>query len=408
MTSPVRVLHIIDQLAGGGSERLLWDAVRLAPADCVRQQVAPLMLDRGDFVYAERMAASGAYRHPFVSAVTRRLDWPAEQLATMPQEARSRRSLALIWRMACFARAAVVLPAKVATFWPHVIHAHTMHSLLAALLLKKAFRLPLIHSVPCLITQMYDIGQGWLVDVYRERHNEIDLFLTGASVDELRGLGIPERKIRPISGGVDVAAVTRTAAQRERHRMAVRAEIAADPCARVLLSVGRFQRSKGHRYAVEALPAILDAHPDVHWVVLGAGEEHRALADRARELGVEGRAHFLGFRADPLPYYAAADVYLRTAIYEAENLSSYQAMASALPVIGFDTDCATELITAVGHGVLVPSKDAAALAAGTIELLSSVDRGRSLGERGALYARDHLDISLTIASFVDAYAAVRR
>ena len=408
MTSdPIRVLHIIDQLADGGAQQLVWDLVRFADRGAVQQQVVSIMLDRGDFVYAHRMAEAGVYRHPLFSLVARRVQRPIRQMNGLPRQSLSRRSVGLIWRMACFTRAALSLPAKVAAFRPHLIHAHTMHSLVAALMLKKLFRLPLVHSVPCLISQMHDIDTGWLAEIYRDRNEDIDVFLTGASVEELRGLGVPEQKIRPIRGGIDVSAVAAATARREEHAAAVRAEIGAPPTAPVLLSVGRLHRSKGHDYALEAMPAILLACPDAHWIVLGVGEEHGALAARAEQLGIAERVHLLGFRDDPLPYYAAADVYFRTPVLEAENLCSYQAMAAALPVVGFDTGCETELIPTVGHGILVPNRDAAALAARTIEILSSPGRGRGIGEQGVAYAAQYLDTAPTIRACVDAYRVSR-
>ena len=43
--------------------------------------------------------------------------------------------------------------------------------------------------------------------------------------------------------------------------------------------------------------------------------------------GLEKNVHALGFMSDPLPYYAAGNIYLRTNLFESENLSSYVAMA---------------------------------------------------------------------------------
>src|SRR5439155_17929865 len=60
-SSPVRVLHIIGSLGGGGSERLLWDAVRRSNPARVRHRVVTVYPDNGRFVYAARLAALGAH-----------------------------------------------------------------------------------------------------------------------------------------------------------------------------------------------------------------------------------------------------------------------------------------------------------------------------------------------------------
>jgi len=103
------------------------------------------------------------------------------------------------------------------------------------------------------------------------------------------------------------------------------------------------------------------------------------------------------------PYYAAADVYLRTGIYEGENISSYYAMAMGLPVVGFETGLETELISTLGHGLLVPVGDAGELSDGIARVLCLRDRGREMGERGAAYARLHLDIRETVDWYSEAY-----
>lgn len=406
MTTPVRVLHIIDDLLGGGSQKLLWDLVRFADPAEVQQQVVSLTIDRGQFVYAERLAAAGVYRPTLLATMARRTLQPIQSMTAGLKPSLKRHLRTLIWKVR-FMWAAVGLSVKVAAFRPHVIHAHQMRALPVALMLKKVFRRPVIYVVPCLLSQMNDEGTGWLADTCRERHDEIDLFFTGSSVGELRGLGIPEHKIRPIEGGVDVPPVVSATARGDENRRAVRVEIGAKPDCALILSVGRLHRSKGHDYALEAMPAVFQAIPDAHWVVLGVGEAQTALATRVRTLGVASRVHLLGFREDPLPYYAAADVFLRTNIFEGENGSSYLAMAAALPVVGFDTGRENELIPTAGHGFLVPNRNSGALAARTIEILSSPGKGRVLGERGASYAREHLDTAPALQIFFDAYRSLR-
>jgi glycosyltransferase involved in cell wall biosynthesis len=263
-----------------------------------------------------------------------------------------------------------------------------------------------MHTVPALFAQLEEIGTGWLPRLYRRRHRDIALFFTGASRTELQSVGVPAEKVRWIDGVVDVAAIEEVMAQREKHRTDVRREISAEPNVPIALSVGRLHPSKGHRHALRAMPKLLERHPDLHWIVLGAGVEMASLRDEARALGLADRAHFLGFREDPIPYYGAADIYLRTPVYEAENLCSYQAMAAAIPVVGFDTGVDTEQLSNVGHGALVVNQNSEALARAGAEILSMPDRGRSLGARGLEYARRHLDIRRTIADYSAAYVSL--
>src|SRR5215217_6006612 len=65
-TRPVRVLHIIDTLGGGGSERLVWDIVRLSDPTRVEHRVVTIFPDGYlvPFVYAQPLRELGAYGKP--------------------------------------------------------------------------------------------------------------------------------------------------------------------------------------------------------------------------------------------------------------------------------------------------------------------------------------------------------
>src|SRR5215213_2104908 len=65
-TRPLRVLHIIDTLGGGGSERLVWDIVRLSDPARVEHRVVTIFRDGYlvPFVYAQPLRELGAYGKP--------------------------------------------------------------------------------------------------------------------------------------------------------------------------------------------------------------------------------------------------------------------------------------------------------------------------------------------------------
>ena len=405
-TSPIRVLHLIDGLGGGGSERWIWDIVRLSDARRVRHFVVTMYPDTGGFVYATRLRAVGAYgnrpKSPVLPGIARYFRQRENTLLLYPL----RKLQSLTWHFGRQASAFIDVARALAQFRPHVIHVHTFHGFSPGVFLKSLLHLPLVHTVPALFTQMREAGFGWMPRRYAWFHRKVDRFVTGASVSDLHGIGIPPSKIVPIQGVVEVEAVLAIAANRELYYRTVREELKIAPDSLILLSVGRLHPSKGHEYALEALPKVRARFSQVEWLVLGEGGQRDVLVQRARELGVQAHVHLMGFHDAPLRYYAAADVYLRTPIYEAENLSSYHAMAIGLPVVGFNTRCETELLEKVGHGILVPKGDSAKLAEEIIEILSLSDKGQKIGRRGAEYAQKYLDIHQTISSYMDIYQAL--
>jgi glycosyltransferase involved in cell wall biosynthesis len=293
-------------------------------------------------------------------------------------------------------------------FRPDVVHGHTFHGFGLGVFLKLMFRCPFVFTVSALFSQLEDAKADYLPEQFKQFHSGVDRFFTGYP-EELLNIGVPAEKIVPLNVVVDLEEIRVVQAERDRHRAEVRKSAGIPENALVALSVGRLHPSKGHQYALEALAFLVTRFPDLHWILIGkASEEERAVVQaRAIELGVDERVHILGFVEEPLPFYAAADIYLRTGIFEGDNLSSCQAMAMSLPVVGFETGTASELISTVGHGILVPPKDAAALSAAVQQILSLPDRGRPMGELAAGYCRTHLDIQRLVSMLTAVYADLR-
>ena len=91
----------------------------------------------------------------------------------------------------------------------------------------------------------------------------------------------------------------------------LRAAQGIPPASPVVLSVGRLQARKGFMTVLESLPGLLRRGLDVHYVLVGSGEQQVALRARAAELGLGARFHLLGgVDDDTLPrWYNACDVF---------------------------------------------------------------------------------------------------
>jgi glycosyltransferase involved in cell wall biosynthesis len=451
-TRPLRVLHIIDTLGSGGSERLVWDIVRLSDQTRVKHRVLTVFPDGyfGPFVYAELLRKLGAYgvvrgtddpskhnsaivvrpgiegRSPEKSygkdssqpMLRSKLRWipqfKEEFLRGLPRALK--KPLTRIWNFsfsiwrkirltASYFPPLLRIPAEYFRFRPDIIHAHGFYSFKYGLVLRKFFGRPMLHMVPALSAQMEAQGTGWLVGHYRRFHHLVDCFaLDPGYCSELLGVGVPAEKLFEISGTLDLQAIARVKAEGARHRVEVRTRLGIPENAIIALSVGRLDPTKGHSYTIEALPQMLKQFPNLHWVLLGEGANRSGLEKQIRELGVEQHAHLIGFDREPLPYYAAADIYLRTTTMESENISSLQAIAMGLPTVGFDSYRPTDLIGKLGHGILVRNADADALATASCQILSLPDRGLAMGALGIDYCNATLGIQKYVDNLLSVYA----
>ncbi len=138
------------------------------------------------------------------------------------------------------------------------------------------------------------------------RHADLVVANSDYTQGELLRMGIDPRRIVLIYPGVDVT----------RFRPGLRADdlrtgLGLGPNQKLLLSVGRLQRRKGFDMLIRCIPALVSCGVDVHYALVGRGEDRDYLEQLASSLGVAGRVHFLGHvSSEDLPrWYNACDVF---------------------------------------------------------------------------------------------------
>jgi phosphatidylinositol alpha-1,6-mannosyltransferase len=164
---------------------------------------------------------------------------------------------------------------------------------------------------------------------------------------------------------------------------------------RVLLTIGRLVERKGVDRVIEALPLLLQRHPDLVYLVAGGGPREAALRRLADRLGLGARVIFTGPVAEAeLPrLYNLAAVFVmvsrfirRKATIEGFGLVYLEAGASGLPVVAGTSGGVTDVVRDRENGLLVDPESPAAIAAAVGFLLEHPDEARRLGERGRAQA----------------------
>lgn len=135
---------------------------------------------------------------------------------------------------------------------------------------------------------------------------------------------------------------------------------------------------KGLPIALEALALAVGTVGDTAgelWVV-GSGDSRR-MAYFARQLGIEERVRFLGFRRDTERFYQAADVFLLPTAYESFSIATHEAAACGLPLLVPRVNGVAELIDAGGG--LVVQREPTSIAAALCRLAKDPDLRAELG-----------------------------
>jgi glycosyltransferase involved in cell wall biosynthesis len=129
----------------------------------------------------------------------------------------------------------------------------------------------------------------------------------------------------------------------------------------VLAFAGRLGPQKSLDVGLEAVAAV----PGVTLAIAGDGPDRAVLEQRARDLGLAGRARFLGNlpREDVLRLFRAADASLLPSSWENFPHTVVEALAVGCPVIATTVGGVPEVVRDGANGLLVPPGDARALAA---------------------------------------------
>jgi glycosyltransferase involved in cell wall biosynthesis len=121
---------------------------------------------------------------------------------------------------------------------------------------------------------------------------------------------------------------------------------------------------------LRAIPRVTKSDPDSFFVVVGDGPERKSLETLARELRIENRVHFCGFRDDPMSVFQSLDLYVLSSLSEGIPVAMLEAMASGVPVVATLVGGIPEVIKDKVNGLLVPSQNPDALADGILEALT--------------------------------------
>ena len=196
---------------------------------------------------------------------------------------------------------------------------------------------------------------------------------------------------------------------------ATRRSLGISEAAPVALMLGGVNPIKGTREFVTAAVEVLRDFPDAVFLVAGPVPDDglrnrisgaRVYRDRVLSLipdAMRSSIRFLGVRSDVPALLAASDLLCFPSTVPHFARPVIEASAMGLPVIASDLGGPQELVRHGETGLLVPSGDAAALAAAMRRILAEADVAASMGKAGIVFAREHFDAARNTAAVVALY-----
>lgn len=150
---------------------------------------------------------------------------------------------------------------------------------------------------------------------------------------------------------------------------------------KTVLFVGRLEERKGIRYLVEAIPEVIKVYSNVRFVIIGddtvnAESKQTSVLAQLKEIlsrnGCLDHVQFINRVAlNSLPdYYRSADVCVVPSVYDNSPYTCLEAMSCGRAVVGTSAGGTREYLIDGESGLIVPPRDASALAKAILSILT--------------------------------------
>lgn len=169
------------------------------------------------------------------------------------------------------------------------------------------------------------------------------------------------------------------------------------------ISAGDLVKRKNYESAIKAIAK--SKNEKIHYLICGRGPEKENLQELARELDVEDRIHFLGFRNDIKELMKISDIFLFTTLQEGLPRSMMEAMATGLPCIASNIRGNVDLIRDSKGGFLCDSSDVKKISEKINYLADNKNLRKKMGNYNLKEIRDY-DILFVENEIRDIYSEV--
>ncbi|MBI4426447.1 MAG: glycosyltransferase [Candidatus Kerfeldbacteria bacterium] len=176
---------------------------------------------------------------------------------------------------------------------------------------------------------------------------------------------------------------------------------------KILLTVGRLIKRKGHARIIRALPTILASVPELRYLIVGDGPERPLLERLVRECSLQDVVQFLGAIPNDqrILAYRLADAFIMlpvTSNVEAEGFGIVylEALSAGVPIIATRSGGVNDIIRHEVNGLALDEQaDASAISQAITRLLTDQALARRLGQQGRQLIANHFSIRQQVKVF---------
>lgn len=260
---------------------------------------------------------------------------------------------------------------------PNIVHTH--HRMLSFIVGSLPFKSFIhIHTMHCLFND-----KKILTRIVKPNHT----VAVGENVFKsiVNNFNYPKQKCSIIKNGIDQDAYKKNYAS----------QIQKISC------IGRLDKIKGQIYLLQAISKLKKKDVIVNFI--GDGPYRSILEKEAKLLSISRHASFLGIRHDIKRILCESDLLISPSLSEGLPLILLEALSCAVPIIATDIEGNKEIITNNKTGLLVPPKDALALADAIVWAKNNISQMIGYAKMGHSYVKKEYPMEKMIKQYDQLY-----
>ncbi len=315
----------------------------------------------------------------------------AEGLDLVPLAPRTEMDLSAAWRLSRVVR----------RLKPDIVHAHDPHGVAMAAL---ALAMSTASPAPALVASRRVDFHLKTNSLSRWKHRQVDCFICAS--DAIRKMllsdGVPPDRAVTAHEGIDVDHVLAAPAVNVHEALWLPHQ------APLIGNVAALVPHKGQRYLIEAAHLVVQEVPDARFVIFGEGELREHLERLVHERHLEKHVLLPGFRTDILGCIKGCDLFALSSVTEGLGTSLLDAMACSKAIVATRAGGIPEVVEDGVSGLLVPPRDAPALAQAIVALLTDEQRRHRMAAAGFARVGERFTVERMVAETVSVYERVSR
>ena len=245
-----------------------------------------------------------------------------------------------------------------------------------------------------------------IADAVLEPSTDIAIAVSKSTAEFLiKARQLPPDKVKTVYLGVPLDEFSRSRSPQEIAD--ARRELRVAPDEFAVGTVTRLHDSKGNSYLVDAAAIVLRERPRTKFYVVGEGPLLPDLQQQAQALGLGDRFVFHGFAKDVAAVVSAFDLSVFPSLWEGTPLTVFEALAMGKPIVATDADGLLDVLAHDRDAIIVPKRDANALAQAMVRMMDDDALRARLGA-GARKTGQQYDISAFVRKMEQLYEILHR